>query len=95
MATNIRLIVAEKIRNARKPLTVTKVKLAAEGGKHTMTIGPYKTAVPDQAKRYAIFCYGRNVLPHRREMFFRSAVDAAVWLIDFCGGQRLRQELNL
>ncbi|QCO07300.1 hypothetical protein [Azospirillum argentinense] len=95
MAANIRLIVAEKIRNARKPLTVTKVKLAVEGGKHTMTIGRYKTAVPDQNKRYAIFCYGRNVLPHRREMFFRSAADAAVWLIDFCGGQRLRQELNL
>lgn len=95
MSTNIRLIVADKIRTARKPLAMTKVKLAAEGGKHTMTIGRYKTAVPDQTKRYVIFCYGRNVLPHRREMFFGSATDAACWLLDFCGAQRVRQELGI
>lgn len=94
-AKSIRSAVTERISTARRPLTITKVKLAGDGGKHTMTVGRYRTAVPDKARRYAIFCYGRHVPLKRREMFFQSAGDAARWLIDFCGVPRLRQELSL
>ena len=61
-----------------------KTKAIVYGGKHLVSVGPYRTAVPDKNKRFAVLYTGK-----RPEAFHTSyhpgAYLAAHEFVTFCG----------
>jgi len=82
---NIRQIIARLIM-AGFVIQAEKTKAISSGGKQIVTIGRYRTAVPDPSKGYCIIRYTKQC-KSGEETFFNDlgAWYAANWFADFVG----------
>ena len=74
---NVQQEIAKAIQ-ANIIVTVTKTKSLLEGGKQLVSVGRYRTAVPEVGKKYA-------VITKNDALFSSMAVNAAKHFVEFVG----------
>lgn len=63
-----------------------KTKSIQNGGKHMVSVGPYRNAVPDKNKRFAVLYIGRRPEAHHNS-YHSASYQAAHEFVSFCGNE--------